>query len=519
MKFNQDGITFLRRVLPYFFVLVTLLIFASGSNAQDDPSSRIDRLRGGTVGVKFKWSGEIFAGLGSRADAMGGSISTLFPDPETISSNPAGLGYAHGFAFTLDWAPPLQIDPTTLGKPFGLGNIEGEINDSLMEAAENNSPGGVVRPGTVEDVRLNSELDMRGGLKGGAAMYATRYFTIAAAFHQPFRFETQFNMAGMEILAVALDDNGDESQRIFTTINGNLNAKLTLNNSSIGVGTRLFHNLSVGATFENFNSDFEFSGNFLPEGIISSAGGDTRAFNDPAKVQYDSLFATVAGDWEGSGRRLRSGLGFHPNPNISLDAVVTLPFSIDLSGPFNMIHNNIRALNLNADEDEEVFDIDVLVEDNLTKTEKKITEVPGLRLEMPGSVSIGFSSKWNRKYRVSLVLIKYIENLSYRFTYRQFDSLLVQTKSGEVFQGLNLGNSVRLGGGIEQFMIGVGAVFAESFSQIVENGELTTDTRNSLFLPFISLGGGVDLGSKFRLDYVLSLNASSFFRFSTTYRL
>ncbi|MCH9007325.1 hypothetical protein IIA29_04840, partial [candidate division KSB1 bacterium] len=287
----------------------------------------------------------------------------------------------------------------------------------------------------------------------------------------------------------------------------------------IDVGTRLFHNLSVGATFENFNSDFEFSGNFLPEGIISSAGGDTRAFNDPAKVQYDSLFATVAGDWEGSGRRLRSGLGFHPNPNISLDAVFTLPFSIDLSGPFNMIHNNIRALNLNADEDEEVFDIDVLVEDNLTKTEKKITEVPGLRLEMPGSVSIGFSSKWNRKYRVSLVLIKYIENLSYRFTYRQFDSLLVQTKSGEVFQGLNLGNSVRLGGGIEQFMIGVGAVFAESFSQIVENGELTTDTRNSLFLPFISLGGGVDLGSKFRLDYVLSLNASSFFRFSTTYRL
>ena len=150
-------------------------------------------------------------------------------------------------------------------------------------------------------------------------------------------------MAGMEVLAVTLDDNGDESQRIFTTINGNLNAKLTLNNSSIGVGTRLFHNLSVGATFENFNSDFEFSGNFLPEGIISSAGGDTRAFNDPAKVQYDSLFATVAGDWDGSGRRLRSGLGFHPNPNISLDAVVTLPFSIDLSGPFHMIHNNIRA--------------------------------------------------------------------------------------------------------------------------------------------------------------------------------
>lgn len=507
------------KVPPALAAIVALLVSISIANAQDDESSRIDRLRGGTIGAKFKWSGEAFAGLGSRADALGGSISTLFPAPETISSNPAGLGYARGFAFTLDWAPPIQVDPTTFGKPFGLGNLEDELNDSLMETAENNSPGGVVPPGTVEDARLNTNLDMRGGLKGGAAMYGTRHFALAAAFHQPFRLETQFNMAGMEVLAVALDDNGDESQRIFTTINGNLSAKLTINSSSIGLGTRLSHNFSIGATFENFNSDFEFSGDFLPEGIISSAGGDTRAFNDPARVQYDSLFATIKGDWEGSGRRLRGGLGFHPKSSISLDAVVALPFSIDLSGPFNMIYNNIRALNLNAGEDEEVFDIDVLVEDNLTKTEKKITEVPGLNLEFPGSVSVGFSSKWNRKYQVSFVLIKYLENLSYRFNYQQFDSLLTVTKSGEIFQGVDLGTSIRMGGGIEQLTIGVGAVFAESFSKVMENGELTTDTRDSLLLPFISLGGGVDLSSNFRLDYVVSLYESSFLRFSTTYRL
>lgn len=497
----------------FVFLLICLFVFPPFLVAQEGNNSRIDRLRGGIIGVDFKWSGEIFSGLGARADAMGGSISTLYPDAESISSNPAGLGFARGFSMTLDWSPPLTINPA------GILGIEDKVNESLMETAEKNSLDGVVTPGTVEDAEVNSELDMRGGLKGGAVMYGNPFFTVAASFHQPFRLETQLNMSGMEFLAAALDDNGEETQRIFGTINGNLNMNLNVLNSSIGFGTWVLPNFSIGMVYDNFNGEMDFESTFLPEGIISSTGGDTRAFNDPARVQYDSLFAVMKGDWEGNGFRFRWGLGYHPKPNISLDAVIALPFTMDLSGPFSMVHNNIRALNLDADEDEEVLDVDILVDDNLTKTEKKITRVPGIDLEVPGSFALGFSSRWDN-YLASVVYTKYFDDLGYRFSYEQFDSLNVRTKSGEIHQGISPGSAFRIGIGVEELILGSGIVFAETFkAEIIDNEPPEISDKDKVFLPFFSLGGGVKLSSHFRLDYVLTLYNSSFFRFSTTYNL
>ncbi|NIR52659.1 hypothetical protein GWO43_29065 [candidate division KSB1 bacterium] len=144
--------------------------------------------------MNFKWSGEAFSSLGSRADAMGGSISTLYPGAESISSNPAGLGFARGFQVTLDWAPPITIDPD------GFLGIEDEINQNLIETSLNNNPPvdslNFAHPeDVVEEATVNSELDMRGGLKGGALMYGTPYFTIAASFHQPFRLESQISIS------------------------------------------------------------------------------------------------------------------------------------------------------------------------------------------------------------------------------------------------------------------------------------------------------------------------------------
>ncbi len=81
--------------------LFVLLIQPAASLAQNPfqrPKSSIDRLRGGNIGMNFKWSGVAFSGLGTRADAMGGSISTLYPGGESIHSNPAGLGFANGFS-------------------------------------------------------------------------------------------------------------------------------------------------------------------------------------------------------------------------------------------------------------------------------------------------------------------------------------------------------------------------------------------------------------------------------------
>ncbi|RMF57613.1 MAG: hypothetical protein D6743_18680 [Calditrichaeota bacterium] len=482
--------------------------------AQQSTNSRIDRLRGGIIGMKFKWSGEAFSGLGSRADAMGGSISTLYPGPASISSNPSGLGFARGFSVTLDWSPPLTIDPG------GILGVEGEINNTLMETAQNNSPGGVVRPGTVEDAVVNSELAMHGGLKGGAIMYGTRALTVAASFHQPFQLETQMNMSGIEFLATALDDQGKETNRIFGTVNGNLNVKLTVEASSLGVGTRVLPNLAVGMTYENFNGEMNFESTFLPEGIISSSGGDTRFFNDPARIQYDSLYAITRGDWEGNGARLRWGVGYHPNSKISLDAVVNLPFTIDLKGPFSMVYNKIRALNLGAGEDEEVFDVDILVEDNLTKTEKRTVKVPGMDIEVPGSFSVGFSAGWSN-YVTSAVYTRYFDHLAYRLAYQQFDSLDIFIEGGDIHQGVDFKNAFRLGIGVEQLILGLGVVFGETFR--VENKDLdpTPDIadRKTFFLPFFSLGGGVNLSPSLRLDYIFSPYNSSFIRFSTTYRM
>lgn len=508
------------RIPPQLFVksfsifwFIFFCVPAVFSQNNDESKSRIDRLRGGVLGMKFKWSGSFFSGLGARADAMGGSISTLNPGAESISSNPAALGFAHGFHITLDWAPPLTIDPG------GIFGIQDQINESLMETAKNNSPEGVVAPGTVTDAVVNSELDMRGGLKGGALLYGNPLLSVAAAFHQPFRMESQINMSGIEFLAVALDDDGKETNRIFGTVNGNFNLGLNFETSSLGIGTRLFPNLAVGMVYDNINGESNFESTFLPEGIISK-GDDIRAFNDPRRIQYDSLYAIIKGDWEGSGHRFRWGVGYHPKPNLSLDAALALPFTVDLRGPFTMVHNTIRALNLGAEGDEEVFDVDILVEDNLTKTVKRVTRVPGVDFEIPGSLSLGFTTRWDN-YLASVVYIKYFEPLAYRLSYDQFDSVGVPLKGGEIHQGIDLGSAFRLGIGVEPLILGLGVVFGETFrTELVEFRTKTeTADRSRIFLPFFSLGGGVKLGPRFRLDYVLNFYNSSFLRFSTSYRL
>lgn len=503
----------------FFSFLMFSPPFAPSAAAQDGSNSRIDRLYGGNLGLRFKWSGEGFSGIGSRADAMGGSISTLFSDAQSVAINPAGLGFARGFSVTFDWSPPLTVDPNVLTKVIGVGDLATRLNNELNEAARENSPNGVVLPGTVQEANVSSSLDMRGGLKGGAIMYGNPVFTIAAAFHQPFRLETQLNMSGMEFLAAALDDDGDETQRIFGTVNGNLNMELTIESSVIAAGTRLLPNLSVGLAYDNFNGEMNFASTFLPEGIISSAGGDTRAFNDPARAQYDSLFAITRGDWEGRAFRFRGGFGYHPTAGISLDAVFSLPFSMHLSGPFSMVHNNIRALDLSASSDEEVFDVDKLVEDNLTKTEKKVTKVNGIELQLAGSLALGFSSRWDN-YVVSAVYTRYIDNLGYDFSYQQFDSLDVEEKTGRVQQGVAFGNGFRVGFGVRPMMLGLGFITGETFSSTIEDsGSHPVKESNNIILPFFSLGGGIRVSSHFDVDYVLSLYNSSFFRFSTTYRL
>ncbi|MFQ5707432.1 MAG: hypothetical protein ACE5HO_08305 [bacterium] len=463
--------------------------------------------------MKIKWSGEIFSSSGTRADAMGGSISTLYPGAEAISWNPAGLGFAHGFHLTLDWAPAFTIDPG------GLLGIENGINDALTQTAENNSPSGVVAPGTVEDAVVNSALDMRGGLKGGAFLYGNPVFAVAAAFHEPFRLESQLTMSGTEFNAVALNDDGDVTHRIFGTVNGNFNLEITFLSSSVAFGTRITPDLSFGMAYDNFNVDQTFEGTTLPEGIISASGTETF-FNDPQKIQYDSLYARIKGNWEGSGFRFRWGLGYHVNPDLSLDAVFVMPMSISVSGPFSMVHNNIRALNLGAGEDEEVFDIDVLVEDNLTKTEKRITKVPGMEFELPGSLSLGFSTRW-QNYLASLVYVKHFDHAGYKLAYEQFDSLNVKIKGGNVHQGVNLGSTFRLGIGVEQLILGLGVVFGETFDKEVvdSKAEPKIGANKKFLIPLFSLGGGFKISSRFRLDYIVSPYYSSFLRFSTSYRL
>ncbi len=493
-------------------LLLSFLLCYSVLFAQDDSNSRIDRLSGGIIGINLKWSGEFFSGLGSRADAMGGSISTLFSDAEIISSNPAGLGFARNFSFTLDWSPPLIIDPG------GIFDLKKKINDALIDAAENNSPEDAIISDIVTDAELNSELDMRGGLKGGAVMYGNEVLGIGASFHQPFRIENQLNMSGMEFLAVALDDGGDELQRIFGTVSGNFNMKFTMESSSIGVGTKISRELSAGVVFDNFNGDLNFSGTFQPEAIISSAGGDTRAFNDPALIQYDSLFATITGDWEGNASRFRFGLGYHPNRDVSFDVVYAAPFKMELTGPFKMVHNSIRALNLDAGGDEEVLDVDILVEDNLTKTEKKVTAVPSVKFESVGLISLGFSSSWSN-YIASATYTKYFNNFAYRLTYQQSDSLMVEEESGSIYQGAHLNSSLRVGIGIKKLILGTGFLLGNTFKETIDgdDSEPKVSNKDTFLLPFFSLGGAMNIGSNFTIDYILGLYSSSFLRFSTTY--
>lgn len=504
---------------PQKYLLIFSVILPSLLSAQSNNKSRIDRIRGGILGMKIKWSGEAFSGLGSRADAMGGSISTLYPGAEIVSWNPAGLGFAQGFHITLDWSPPLTIDPS------GFLKIEKKINKSLMKTAENNSPDGVVAPGTVEDAIVNSELDMQGGLKGGALMYGNPIFAVAASFHEPFKFESQISMSGIEFNAVALNNDGELTHRILATLNGNFNLEMVLQTSSIGFGTQIVPNLSLGIAYDNYNGDTNFEGTFLPEGLISTRNSEA-IFNDPKKTQYDSLYAVIKGNWEGRGSRFRWGFGYHPNPNLSLDGIFILPTTISLTGPFSMIHNNIRALNLGADEDEEVFDIDKLVEDNLTKTEKRVTKIPGIDIEFPGSVALGFSMKWDH-FLASFVYVKYFKSLGYKLSYDQFDSVHVKIKGVDLHQGINLSNAFRLGIGVEQLILGLGVVFAETFreeinEEIIDTRVDTTmkiDKKHKFFIPFISLGGGFRLSSRLRLDYVISPYNSSFLRFSTSYSL
>ena len=98
---------------------------------------------------------------------------------------------------------------------------------------------------------------------------------------------------------------------------------------------------------------------------------------------------------------------------------------------------------------------------------------------------------------------------------------MVKERSGSVYQGAHLNSSLRVGIGFKEFIIGTGFIFGNTFKETTRNSDPDPKIaeRDDFLLPFFSLGGGIRIGSNLKVDYVLGLYTSSFFRFSTTYSL
>ena len=371
--------------------IVLFLIFLSSQQVvwSQDPVSRIEKLRLGSINGNFSLSGSSLGG-----ETWGRFSNGNYYPWFSIFENPA--------FFSGIRAPRIlfQFDP---GQEYGithLANISNRVNEEIDNNIQNYRSDDL----QVDYPAMKIAFDRKINWPEGMLLFPVEKFTFGLFFYRAMQMSLNLDVIGVESSISTVMNTGGGTNRVV--LNNYIDAvnRIRFGSTNAGIlitrviNRRFIASMMLERQYYRFsiNSDFNIQGSMY-------FNGKEYLFNDPETLWPTDISQILHANYTGSAWRINWGGIYIFRRNLIFDGVLGFISSSNLNGYLHGERNKIPALNFDALKGDggvdEILDAAKLDPSKLTYTENiGWQENPVMQFYVPNQLKIGVLyrlAKWS----------------------------------------------------------------------------------------------------------------------------
>ncbi len=525
---------FPKKIWTYCFLLASFIIFSVSLAVA---GSEIREFRGGSLDFYFSARSSILFGPGSHTAAMGGTYYTSGNESNALFWNPAGLGFLKSSRTQFDLAPALIFNPSDFVE------VQEHIDDAVDDLIKNMSPdkkkdtiiGEMKRDDRLTYPEFAAEGGMSGGFGAGSAGLVFKDMTLGVGVYQPLTLDLSVVATGFKMIMENSEVSGGDTTitKFLVTTDANINLDVCLNIATFALAKRVTKNWTVGVSADRYDTRIFASAKFNNQGMMASTARGEEAFGDPnagwlGPGKRNDLDASVSGDLQNTSWGMKVGTSLRATKFLGFDAFLNIPPSqLNLKDNLKISYSSLDALNLAAEEGEDILDTSRLILSQLTRTKNTTYTSEYLRLNLPKSFTLGTNLRAGF-FTLALNWSKYSGELSldYRCEEQRAitpppsaasrdDSLAINYRA--YLKGFKPKNSFRIGMKLGGFRLGGGAIIGDEVCSDFKQDDQPKEPKTDIMLPFFSTGLTIPLRENLKVGTVLVALPLTALRISVEY--
>ncbi len=525
---------FPKKISSHCFLLAGFLIFSVSLAVAD---SEVREFRGGSLDFYFSASSSILYGPGSRSAAMGGTYYTPGNGSNALFWNPAALGFLETSETRFDLSPALIINPGD------FVDVQQEINDAVDGVIKDMTPDNkkntiieeMKRDGRLSYPEFSAEGGLPGGFNSGSAALVFQDMALGVGIYQPLTLELSAVATGFRMIMENTEVSGGDTTitKFLVNTDASINLDVRLNIATFALAKNITENWTVGVSADRYDTRVLVSAKFDNQGMMSSTARGEETFGDPnagwlGPGKHNDLDAFVTGDIQNTSWGMKVGTALRISKFLGFDAFLNIPPSqLDMKNELRISYSSLDALNLEAEEGEDILDTSRLILSQLTRTKNTTYTSEYLRLSLPRSFTLGTHLRAGF-FTLALNYSQYSGSLSldYKCTEQRAitpppsassrdDSLATSYRAYS--EGFTPKNSFRLGMDFGLFRLGGGVIIGDEVSSGFKEDGQPREPKTGIILPFFSTGLTVPLKENLKIGTVLVALPLTALRISVNY--
>lgn len=507
--------------------LVILLLFTLNYLSADN---EITVFKGGTHNLNLSFYSTYFMGSTARSRSFGNSVSSSIFDAHLINSNPAGMAKAKQNMLSFDLVPGIGLNLASL-----YGGLQDAVDEAVDDAIEKDESPNIDK--TYPELKAN--IAQAGGLNQfGLVIYDKKLGSFGFMWNRPFYLDMNYigNALNFTVEDKSIKDEGTEDEYEEITIlplNIELfsNANINMQQAGMSWGKELSEKLAVGAGFNFSRLSIESKLNANIGGFIRQYGGDTDinvAFDDPNVAYRNTMNDSVNVNFNGNFTGMVLSTSWQASERWLFDFALSTSRSQELSGSLHIVQHTLGALNLNAEDDEDTFDVELLKPAQIAYTNRTEYISDYMKVTIPGAFAMS-STYQKEDFKFIFSYEKPIGELSLDYKCIRFrdgekkDSTNVFVAYADSTYlnykvGIKPKHVVKVAVGWTHFAISAQLTFADIIADNVKDSDgLPVEPAKNLIIPGIAFGTGFKLTQNTFVDFNLIALPSPFLRTTVTW--
>lgn len=491
--------------------------------------NEITVFNGGTHLLELSLYSTFFMGTTARSRSFGNTISSRLYDTHLIQLNPAGMAVAKKNMLSFDLVP---------GYSFDIGNLysglQDEVNNAVDDTIEKDESPNIKK--NYPDLKTN--IGQSGGINQfGLIVNNEKYGSFGFLWNKPFYLDMNFNGNALNFTVEdqAIKNEGTNDEYIELTIlplNMELfsNAQISMQQSNIAWGKTLNEKIAIGTSVNFASMSMESKLNANIGGFIRQYGGDTDinvAFDDPNTAYRNTMNDSIDIDFKGRFIGMVFSTSWQHSENWAFDMSISTPREKDLNGSLHIVQHTLGALKLDADDDEDTFDVELLKPAQIAYTNRTEYYSDKLKLSIPGSFAISAThQKGDRKFIFSYE--KPIGELSLDYScirYRDGENrdttgvfiAYADTTNLNYKVGIKPKHIFKIAFGWTHFALSAQITLADLIADNIKDSDGVQVKTSSIIIPGLAVGTGFNLNKNTLIDFNVIALPSPFLRTSVTW--